>query len=768
MVNLDELNHPERLLEESWVLRARRAARRELVAESAAAALFLACAAALAAAGGAGSVQPAVAALLVGLYAVVSRVKFPIGAGSVVPSQLVLVPMLLVLPPAAVPLLVAAGLFAGAAGGWLRQRAQPERILYSVSDSWHSLGPAVVLVVAGSGEGGGVPALPVLALAFAATCAVDLASGMLREAAALDIAPRLQIRVIAQAWVVDACLAPIGLLAALAIEDQAVAALAVLPLAGLLVLFARDRNGRIEQAQLQLELVRHERTRLQSAVRRLGEAFAAKLDLDALLDIVLRGSIEALDANGGRLVLTTPDGRYVLEQTPGDDIAAALTEISHVRHGDVWTVALPLSLGAAESPDGVVQVARRDRPFQPDEVELLRELVERAGTAAAEIIGHQELREQAFTDALTGLGNRRRLQVDIEDRCGPAAIDRPSLLILFDLNGFKRYNDTFGHPAGDALLARLGAKLTAAVEPRGTAYRLGGDEFCVLLDAHEELDDAASAAVAALSESGEEFSISAAYGAVLLPHEGQNPEQAIQRADERMYARKRGRASSPREQAAHVLMRAMEAKQPSLEDHCSEVANLAVAVARRLGMRGEGLDEVMRAAELHDIGKVGIPDAILNKPGSLDSNEWEFMRQHTILGERILLAAPALRPIASIVRASHERWDGTGYPDALTGEQIPLTARIVAVCDAFEAMTADRSYRAAMSHAAACEELRAMAGTQFDPTVIDAFLTELKAADPASPAEGSAGGTDALHEISAQVQELLAERRRPAAAQLGA
>ena len=400
-----------------------------------------------------------------------------------------------------------------------------------------------------------MPAAPVLALAFAATCAVDLASGMLREVAALGIAPRLQVRVIAQAWVVDACLAPIGLLAALAISDQAVAALAVLPLAGLLVLFARDRNGRIEQAQLQLELVRHERTRLQSAVRRLGEAFAAKLDLDALLDIVLRGSIEALDANGGRLVLTTPDGRRVIEHAPGDDIAAALTEIPHVRHGDVWTVALPLSLGAADTTDGVVQVARRDRPFQPDEVELLRELVDRAGTAAAEIIGHQELREQAFTDALTGLGNRRRLQVDMEDRCGPAAIDRPSLLILFDLNGFKRYNDTFGHLAGDALLARLGAKLTAAADPHGTAYRLGGDEFCVLLDAHDDLDDAAAAAIAALSESGEEFSISAAYGAVLLPHEGQNPgagDPARRRAHVRPQARpgvEPARAGRPRAHA---------------------------------------------------------------------------------------------------------------------------------------------------------------------------------------------------------------------------
>ena len=124
-------------------------------------------------------------------------------------------------------------------------------------------------------------------------------------------------------------------------------------------------------------------------------------------------------------------------------------------------------------------------------------------------------------------------------------------------------------------------------------------------------------------------------------------------------------------------------------------------------MNAEELDEVVRAAELHDVGKVGVPDAILDKPAALDEGEWEFMRQHTILGERILNAAPALRPVARIVRSTHERWDGGGYPDGLAGEQIPLSARIVAVCDAYEAMVSDRPYRPALGHDEACRELRA-------------------------------------------------------------
>jgi HD-GYP domain-containing protein (c-di-GMP phosphodiesterase class II) len=155
-----------------------------------------------------------------------------------------------------------------------------------------------------------------------------------------------------------------------------------------------------------------------------------------------------------------------------------------------------------------------------------------------------------------------------------------------------------------------------------------------------------------------------------------------------------------------------------------------VTVARRFAMSSEELDEVARAAELHDVGKVGIPDAILNKPGRLDDDDWAFMRQHTILGERILNAAAALRPVARLVRSSHERWDGTGYPDKLEGAETPLGSRIIAVCDAYEAMTADRPYRSALTPEAAAQELRANAGTQFDPAVVDAFLDAIPTHDP--------------------------------------
>ena len=579
----------ERLLEESWETRTRRVSARELTSEAVAGCVFLVCAGVLAAGPlAAGEVDPATAALLVVLYAVVSRIEFPVGAGYVVPSYLVLVPMLALLPPGVVPLLTAAALVLGAAGQWATGQAGPERLLFSIPDAWHAVGPALLLVLVGPVQGE-AELSALFAAAFLAACLFDLVSATLREAAARNVPATVQFRVLARVWAVDACLAPIGLLAAQAASQATARVLLVVPLGVLLLILARDRSARIAQAQQRLE--------------------------------------------------------------------------------------------------------------------------------------------QAFTDPLTRLGNRRLLAGDLRDRVSAASESEPVVLMLLDLDGFKRYNDTFGHAAGDALLARLGSKLVDAVGTTGAAYRLGGDEFCVLLEArHEEFEARLASAAEALTESGEEFTITASYGVVLLPHESDDPDYALQLADERMYARKHNRSSGARE-ARDVLMRSMQARQPYLHEHSSGVADLALRVGRRLGMGPEELDVVARAAELHDVGKVGIPDAILDKPAALDESEWDFMRQHTILGERILSAAAPLRPVAKIVRSTHERWDGDGYPDGLARSRIPLSARVVAVCDAYEAMISDRAYRPALGHDEACNELREEAGRQFDPVVVEAFLDEIAVAE---------------------------------------
>ena len=338
-------------------------------------------------------------------------------------------------------------------------------------------------------------------------------------------------------------------------------------------------------------------------------------------------------------------------------------------------------------------------------------------------------RHEALTDPLTHLGNRRRLLICLEDVLQSASVKSPWALLLFDLNGFKRYNDAFGHPVGDALLARLGQKLAAAVEPEGQAFRLGGDEFCALTPLSERSAQAVSeAAVEALSEHGQGFDISTAYGCIMLPEEASERAEALQLVDERLYADKRTRQHSDApEQLRKVLLQVMAEREPELHQHLHEVAILSRAVGRAMGLCGEELETMVRAAELHDVGKVAVPDAILQKRSALEPSERQIIERHCEVGERILAAAPAMSPVAALVRSSHERYDGAGYPDRRVGLQIPVGARIIAVCDAFHAMTSNRPYGQAIDASEALRELQLNAGSQFDPRVIEAFCAELSA-----------------------------------------
>jgi len=358
-------------------------------------------------------------------------------------------------------------------------------------------------------------------------------------------------------------------------------------------------------------------------------------------------------------------------------------------------------------------------------------------------------RGEANTDALTGLGNRRKLMSDLEARLPHASPAHAIVLALFDLDGFKTYNDTFGHPAGDALLARLGKNLADAVGSDGSAYRVGGDEFCALIDASATRPETViAAAKAALHERGEGFEIDCSAGTVNLPLEAPDTAHALQLADQRMYVNKSGGRSSARRQVRDVLVRALEERGHGAPDPLRDAGALSTRLARRLALSSEEIDEIARAAELRDIGMVSIPDTVLRKPAALNEEEWALIRQHPIVGETILLGAPALGPIAGLVRATHERFDGQGYPDGKRGEQIPLGARIIAVCDAFVAMVSARTYREARSKEEALAELRRCAGTQFDPALVGSFgelLATEVAADPAAVlAVGSERGPVAM------------------------
>jgi two-component system cell cycle response regulator len=327
-------------------------------------------------------------------------------------------------------------------------------------------------------------------------------------------------------------------------------------------------------------------------------------------------------------------------------------------------------------------------------------------------------RVEAATDPLTGLSNRRRLEIDL---AGVLQADTPHALLLLDLNGFKTYNDSYGHGAGDILLHQLGAALANAVDGRGDAYRIGGDEFCVLAPLRSDLAEFSAYCAAALATHGDGFSITAAHGAVLLPDEGRDADAVLALADARMYGQKNAGRPPAALQSAGVLMAVVAERAPALAAHVNAVCELVCATAAELGLPAGELEALRHAAALHDIGKMAIPESILEKRGALSAADWALIRQHTIIGERILAAAPSLERSATLVRSSHERMDGKGYPDGLAATDIPLGSRIILVADAFDAMRSERSYGATLSQADVLAELRRCAGTQFDPTVVAAF-----------------------------------------------
>ena len=317
-------------------------------------------------------------------------------------------------------------------------------------------------------------------------------------------------------------------------------------------------------------------------------------------------------------------------------------------------------------------------------------------------------RRDASTDALSGLGNRRALARALDEA---VAEGRRVALVLLDLDGFKHYNDTFGHPAGDALLQRLGRSLERHLGGAGTAFRMGGDEFCALVPYDGAgLDAIAAGAGAALSEHGEGFEIGCSWGAIAIPDDAAEAEQALKIADQRMYAAEArgtrvGRQPEPRRAAA----RARRARpRDRLAPQRGGRARRSDGRACSGSTTGE-IAEIRHAAELHDVGKVAVPDAILRKRGALDAGEWEFIRRHTIIGERIIAAAPALAKVAR-ARALEPRALGRrpATPTGWRASGSRCGARIVAVADAFDAMTSERPYSPARTPAQAVDELRSL------------------------------------------------------------
>lgn len=423
-----------------------------------------------------------------------------------------------------------------------------------------------------------------------------------------------------------------------------------------------------------------------------------------------------------------------------------------------------------------VALRQRLQTAYEEQKNLVQQLTETYSEQEILVLQQQELLEEvnrlyheqaraATTDAVTGLPNHRAVMSCIEEEVKDCQRTQRAFAILFvDLDHFKRINDTWGHRAGDAILREVAQRLHAALRLEDVVGRYGGEEFAIVLS-NIDLDEATTiaerlrTAVQAepcmwqMEESSSlvPITVTASMGIALYGRHGRTREALIEAADQAMYQAKhngRNRVCVAEEEvqgllppgsadiatkgtgselvAVQALTAVALAHDRGTDAHAHRMVRLAEATAGKLGRSEEELHLVRLAALLHDIGKIGIPDAILHKPGPLTEDEWGVMRRHPEIGRQILEQTGGIfQCLAHIVATHHERWDGSGYPLGLAREEIPLSARILAVVDSYDAMTSDRVYRQALSDEQARAELQRCAGSQYDPEVVQAFLNVL-------------------------------------------
>jgi diguanylate cyclase (GGDEF)-like protein len=535
------------------------------------------------------------------------------------------------------------------------------------------------------------------------------------------------------------------------------------------------------QAALGLARLEADRRRVAQAERdqalaRAAHALNVSLELHAVLDTLAReaglavggafAGVYLVDDDGTALATAghnVPDEWFGYRLEPGAGIAgqvltsgepvttSAYTDEmqlpGHVVLEDVRSgVGVPMRWNGELR--GALSIGFTDeRVFAPEDLQVLEAIADLAVVACHNAEAYDDVRTAASTDALTGLLNHGAMQVRVREEIARARRDGQALCcVLIDLDDFKRVNDELGHPAGDALLRRVADALLAEVRPYDQVARYGGDEFVLVLPGTEEpaaravaervrervqagaprdengpIGDCSIGVAAWEPTMGADDLLAAADRALLLAKRTGKGRVAVANpdADEELARLQRADASPA---AVHALAAAIDARDSYAAGRSEQVVGLASSVAMLLGLTAETVERIGHAALLHDVGKLAIPPEILRKDGTLNDAEWQMVVEHPVIGEGILRRIPQLALLAPIVRHEHEHWDGSGYPDGLSGSQIPIGSRIILACDAYAAMITRRPYRRALHQLDAVAELRARAGTQFDPEVVAALL----------------------------------------------